>query len=332
MQGLINAIVSLAPHAEHRHCARHVYANWRKNWSGKKYKDLFWKAVKSSTEMQFKDVMEELKKESVLAYEDFCEQEPRTFCKSLIQGLTKTDVVDNNICETFNSYILKFRDEPLIDMLDGIRLHLMTRMRAISESICFSNDILCPNVRMRVEKMQSMVNNWTVMAAVGRLFEVHNDGDGDRYIVNLPNRECDCRLWKLTGLPCCHALACINYVRDDVANYIDIFYHKTTCIETYKHALKPFPDQRHWPIVNEPPILPPKFVLRAGRPKKARRRDPSEDPKNKKWSKIGVKMTCRACGQFGHNISTCSAILPSQTMQPKPKVKTIFSILICILR
>lgn len=312
---MIGAIKNLAPHAEHRHCARHVYANWKKKWSGPKFKLLFWNAVKSTCESQFKHVMEELKNESVLAYEDFCEKQPKAFCKSLVDMHTKTDVVDNNICETFNSYILKFRDEPLIDMLDDIRLNLMTRMQAISKSICSSSDILCPNVRKKVERMKGMVNIWTVLAAIGGLYEVRSNDD--RYIVNLRDRECSCRLWKLTGLPCYHALACINYNRDDPSKYMDVFYHRSTCIEAYKHALKPFPGPKEWPVVNEPPILPPKFVIQPGRPKKARRKDPTEEPKNgnKKWSKRGVKMTCRACGQFGHNISTCSTI--DRSLQPE---------------
>ena len=40
-QGLINALQKLAPNAEHRNCARHIYANWKKKFSGPKYKKLF---------------------------------------------------------------------------------------------------------------------------------------------------------------------------------------------------------------------------------------------------------------------------------------------------
>lgn len=96
--------------------------------------------------------MEEIKKESLAAYEDFFAKRPQTFCKSLISLHTKTDIVDNNICETFNGYILHFRDKPIIDMLEDIRHHLMTRMHKISQPLESSTDVLCPNIRKKIEK------------------------------------------------------------------------------------------------------------------------------------------------------------------------------------
>lgn len=41
---------------------------------------------------------------------------------------TKTESVNNNICETFNSYIVKSRDKPIIELLEDIRKQLITRM------------------------------------------------------------------------------------------------------------------------------------------------------------------------------------------------------------
>lgn len=111
----------MAPNAEHRHCARHIYANWRKKYAGKKFKGLFWNIVRSTSQTAFDHSMNQLRVESKDAAEGFYSQQPRSFCKSLITSYTKTDVVVNNICETFNSQILRFRDKPLIDMLDGIR-------------------------------------------------------------------------------------------------------------------------------------------------------------------------------------------------------------------
>ena len=37
-------------------------------------------------------------------------------------------MIDNNICETFNSYIRKGREKPLIDMLEYIKENLMEMM------------------------------------------------------------------------------------------------------------------------------------------------------------------------------------------------------------
>ena len=36
MQGLLKAVKELVPNVEHRMCARHIYANWRKKYTDKK--------------------------------------------------------------------------------------------------------------------------------------------------------------------------------------------------------------------------------------------------------------------------------------------------------
>ncbi|KAG5533069.1 hypothetical protein RHGRI_027339 [Rhododendron griersonianum] len=67
-----------------------------------------------------------------------------------------------------------------------------------------------------------------------------------------------------------------------------------------------------WEKSGKPPIEPAEFTRQPGRPKKARRREPDEPPKNQyKLGKIGVKMTCRRCGTQGHNTRTCKAPVDS---------------------
>ncbi|XP_057772531.1 uncharacterized protein LOC130992076 [Salvia miltiorrhiza] len=310
-KGLINAIQKLAPNGEHRHCARHVYANWKKKFGGSKFKSLFWKCAKSNTTSQFQDKLEQLKKESTQAFEDFCTRNPRSFCKSLLSSYTKTDIIDNNICESFNSFILQARDKPILHMLEDIRKKLMSRMHDIANSLDKSEDELCPNVRIKLNKIESMTRYCDIRPAVGSKFEVQNFEES--YIVDLGTRECNCREWELTGLPCCHALACINYARDDIISYVDPFYLKNTCVETYKHGLEPIHGEKDWPIDDQPPIIPPKFSKLPGRPKKLRKRDDDEvikDTANKLSRRGLVKMTCKTCGMTGHNKRSCRE-LPS---------------------
>lgn len=72
----------------------------------------------------------------------------------------------------------------------------------------------------------------------------------------------------LTGIPCCHTIACIFHIRDDVARYVDEFYYRSNCIAAYKHAMTPILGQTDWPQVLEAPIFPPKYVKLPGRLKK----------------------------------------------------------------
>lgn len=90
-----------------------------------------------------------LRMESNGAAEDFENQNPKSFCKSLIMSFNKVDTVDNNICETINSYILKFRDSILIDMLEGIRLTIMTQMYELHKIAESENGVLCKKAERR---------------------------------------------------------------------------------------------------------------------------------------------------------------------------------------
>ncbi|KAL4353451.1 hypothetical protein GQ457_06G004430 [Hibiscus cannabinus] len=54
------------------------------------------------------------------------------------------------------------------------------------------------------------------------------------------------------------------------------------------------------PIIRRPP----------GRPNKTRRREPDEaPPQGGKMTKKGVKMSCKKCGGYDHNVRTCRALL-----------------------
>ncbi|WOL20552.1 hypothetical protein Cni_G29357 [Canna indica] len=70
-KGLEYAIKQRIPAAEHRNCARHVYANWKKKHGGLALKSLFWRAVKCKVESDFQRVLNELQATSPKAHEDF---------------------------------------------------------------------------------------------------------------------------------------------------------------------------------------------------------------------------------------------------------------------
>ena len=52
-KGLIRSVNEIVPQAEHRMCATHIYANWRKEHRDKKLQKMFWACAKSSDRTQF---------------------------------------------------------------------------------------------------------------------------------------------------------------------------------------------------------------------------------------------------------------------------------------
>ena len=125
----MNAKKDLVPNTVHRNCVIHVWTNWKKKgYKGENFNTLFWDVVKYPNEDQLKGKLEAIRLESNEAYKDFMNEAPKSFCRAYVETWCKSDMIDNNICETFNCYISKGREKPLIEMLDYIRENLMERM------------------------------------------------------------------------------------------------------------------------------------------------------------------------------------------------------------
>jgi hypothetical protein len=64
-KGLINAVEKWVPNVEHRMCARHIYANWRKKFKNKVLQKKFWRCAKAPNMNLFKYHKAELAKDEL---------------------------------------------------------------------------------------------------------------------------------------------------------------------------------------------------------------------------------------------------------------------------
>nr|GEZ00733.1 hypothetical protein [Tanacetum cinerariifolium] len=60
-KGLIEGVKYVMPNAEHRQCARHIYENFRKQYHGLEFRQLFWEASKASYPQLFNKIMDKIK-------------------------------------------------------------------------------------------------------------------------------------------------------------------------------------------------------------------------------------------------------------------------------
>ncbi|XP_076916986.1 uncharacterized protein LOC143576872 [Bidens hawaiensis] len=78
-KGLLNSVASVWSNAEHRNCARNIYANWHKKFKGDELKELFWRVARAYNEADHKIALEDMKQVKVKAYEAFINQNPKCF-------------------------------------------------------------------------------------------------------------------------------------------------------------------------------------------------------------------------------------------------------------
>ncbi|KAK4257633.1 hypothetical protein QN277_007196 [Acacia crassicarpa] len=126
-KGLANAVSEVLPGAEHRFCARHIYANWSKKWRGNEFKKKFFSCAWSSYIDDFKDNLNRLGSLRKEAATDVVTYPIQCWVRAYFSSRCKSWVVNNSISESLNSWIDEYRCLPVIRMFDGIRLKMMAK-------------------------------------------------------------------------------------------------------------------------------------------------------------------------------------------------------------
>jgi hypothetical protein len=303
-KGLLKTVNELVPNAEHRMCARHIYANWRKRYTDKKLQKKWWRCAKASCRQLFNLYRAWLAEETPQGAEDMMKTDPQHWSRAFFRVGSNCDSVDNNMCESFNNSIMDARYFPVISMNEAIRKKVMVRIQENRTKSVNWTGTTCPNIfrklKLNIERSGCCVVLWN--GANG--FEVQEKEDR-KYVVDMTLRTCTCRYWQLSGLPCCHAISCIYKASRKLDDYIAPCYSIDAFRSTYSHVLQPIEGPGSWPISDMPKPDPPAYVKMPGRPKTERRREEWEQPKGTKLSRVGIKMRCRLCGKDDHNARRC---------------------------
>ncbi|KAG8366979.1 hypothetical protein BUALT_Bualt16G0024700 [Buddleja alternifolia] len=226
-----------------------MYENFKKRYKSSLLKDLFWRAASSANKHDFEMCMKRIEladpkiDENVKNATEWLREVPfQHWCRAYFRTSCKSDILVNNLCESFNNYILAARDKPIISMIEWIRTRLMSR------------------IQMKKEGM---------LKYAGVEFEV--DHLLDKYVVDLDKKTCTCGMYQLNGYPCCHAYAAIANKRNDVEDYVDFCYKKETYLKVYEYMIHDVPGQRDCIKTNYPPLRALTIKRKRSRPKKARR-------------------------------------------------------------
>ncbi|XP_010532980.1 PREDICTED: uncharacterized protein LOC104808850 [Tarenaya hassleriana] len=304
-KGLIRAIEEELPRCEHRMCARHIYANWKKQIKETSLKKHFWQAAYSYNHGEFSKHIDALRSENLAAYDALMASNPKHWSQAFFSGAAKCGDIHNNLNESYNSSIRKARLLPIIDMLEDIRRQTMMRIskRLGETSKCVTE--FTPFAMGELEAAREKIGYCVVIASGHKRYEVLNHGMS--YTVDLNAKTCPCRQWDVTGIPCNHALAVINQRREGLSDYVSDYFSKAKWVATYRQNINPVNGSLFWRKSGKKPIVVPKTRNMPGRPKKfKRKKDPHESPsKRGKITKHGRKMTCSQCRQVGHNAKTC---------------------------
>ncbi|XP_060190429.1 uncharacterized protein LOC132619590 [Lycium barbarum] len=281
-KGLFVAIQDLIPAVLHKKCARHILANFSKDWRGLQRRQQFWRVAKSTFESQLRRNIELMKllgpkkmMDKLMYYNiDY-------WCKVYFNTNIKVDFVDNNMAECFNAWILAARHKTIITILEEIRVKMMTKIRTLRE---FINTWRCNYSPMCTKVLEENVTrsiqcNIEFNGVAG--FEIREGLC--QHTMDISRRQCSCRVWY------------------DPLGYIDHCYNKESYIRTYEHALQPVTNMEMWRVSTHPSVATPEIKSMLGKPQKARRKEAGEIPNSGKRPRTGMAMTCSNCHNRGHN-------------------------------
>ena len=247
--------------------------------------------VKCTDPEEFQSSLREMASMSAEAAHDFVAVGVQKFCMAHIDEQVECESIDNNISETFNSYILPYRGKRIIDMLESIRKALMKRMARKSDLFFNTFDQICPRIRNLLEENIVQSRRCTCIPAGHDQFEVTIFGND--YVVDLRARQCSCRYWAISSIPCPHAIACIHWRRNDLANFVTGWYKKEKYMTTYCTGIPPKHRIRNrWDEVQNTFLVFPRIVtIKPGRPKLKRKIDMLErlDANRTMITRKGVK-------------------------------------------
>ncbi|XP_057790925.1 uncharacterized protein LOC131008039 [Salvia miltiorrhiza] len=199
-KGITDAVQTTLSNAEHRWCARHIYANWSKKWRGTELKKHFWICAWSTFKEEFKQNLTKLGDIKKDVAEDLMKYPVQTWCRAYQSSRSCTYMVDNNISESFNATLLDARHKPIISMLEDVRTIVMARIIDRMRLCAAWIGEWSPACMKLFQEAKLASIGCKVLWNGAEGFEI---GDGeDKHTVYIDKKLCTCRIRELTGITC----------------------------------------------------------------------------------------------------------------------------------
>lgn len=175
----------------------------------------------------FTEVMEEIKKEDHTAHDWLINQGPRHWSRAHFRTTPESDILVNNLCESFNgtNSILLARGKPILSMLERIRMYLLKRLTKQLLAVEKWSNGIGPRVSKILEESKKESGIHQAFWAGGLNYQVTGLHVGMN-AVDLGRRTCTCKKWDLSGIPCPHVVACAWARDEDPVIYVSDCYKK----------------------------------------------------------------------------------------------------------
>ncbi|XP_048133592.1 uncharacterized protein LOC125314714 [Rhodamnia argentea] len=201
----------------------------------------------------------------------------------------------------------------------------MERIHKQRDGLANYNGVICPKIREILELQKKNSASWIPSWNGEDEFELSGPY-GDKRVVNIRQRTCSCRKWDISGIPCCHVVAALVYLKEPPEKWVHTCFKMETFLKTYSHVV-PAIDSKDTRLARDH-LLPPDVPKQVGRKKKQRTKSLNEmvdnnlktkkkkivqEPVGTKLKRQNTTITCGKCGGSGHNRNNCKNSLIAST-------------------
>jgi hypothetical protein len=200
-KGLESVVKKVFPWAEQRECFRHLMGNMKKYFTGEVYGKNMWKAVRAYSPHKYDYFMGKVLEASPGVQNWLNEHHNLLWSRSKFSGEIKCDYINNNLAESWNSWIKEYKDLHVHCMADEIREKLVIlyeKRRRISEAL---NGYILPAIVHQLNAASKGLGDLRVIKGHLDQAEVRDRYKGEdvrRHVVYLKEQNCTCREWQLS--------------------------------------------------------------------------------------------------------------------------------------
>ncbi|XP_013684552.2 uncharacterized protein LOC106388925 [Brassica napus] len=305
--GLKNAIPQVFEDAHHAYCLRQLAEKMNTDLRGQFSHEArrymlndFYSVAYAATPEGYCSALESMKNISPDACKWVTESEPHHWANALFQG-ERYNQMYSTFGLDFYSWVSEAHEFPITQMIDEFRAKMM---QSIYTRQVQSRDwvtTLTPSNEEKLQKEMALAQTLQVSPPEGSLFQV-NGGDSSINIVDIDQCDCDCKIWRLTGLPCSHAVAVIMCIEKSPYEYCSRYLTVESHRLMYAESIHPVPNMDRMmmeeAVEGLVAVTPPPTRRTPGRPK-MKRVEPLD--------MIKRQLQCSKCKGLGHNKKTCKA-------------------------
>lgn len=308
-KGLMKARRDVLKNAAHRHCARHLFANWAKRHRGADFRPVFWRCVNAAFKEDLDNAMKFLRTKTVPGYQELASLQGHNWTKAQFDEHCKCDIPHNNLSESFNSLILPARCLPIVSMSEWIYdWCLKKRGELLNQALKWTTPLV-PRAMQKLRVNSLLARHCTIVPGGKTAYRVHDHLRSYVHSIDMDAHKCSCRTWQLSGIPCQHALACVKQHGCKPEDLVSPYFTTEMYIKTYQDELECTRGPEMWSNYDGEKVEAPVMVCGPGRPRKTRfkcRGEVKKVGRNKTvMSRVGQKLRCSVCRSEMHTKRKC---------------------------